>query len=925
MHDNLPLGPNGLPLANLGDPSFDGERVYIVTLKEYEDNEDFYRDMEDNGGPLHIPKRVITCVDYKVNERNSDWLLTHDEAAALTHDPRVGAVELNPDDLGLIITRHDWESTGTFKKSIAFQPTDVNWGIYRTRSKNNTAGWGASGSYSLPNNTKVISDSSGKNVDVVIWDGGFPNPATLEFAQNSDGTGYPRGVEYDWYPTIKYTTLVNAHQAHTSGTVAGNRQGFARDSNIYNGSLYDSYIYVKQFHLNKPINPLTGLRNPTVANNSWGYSSSSIRSYNTLKVNTSRVHFRGVNYYPTSGSAGSYVWDNTQFQSYGIPPQFGNGFPSRSAASDANFIDAAKAGVINVVSAGNSYFYVATPSDDPNADYNNYFVFNSSTYYYHRGSSPGAADEVINGKYTKDYSPILVGAMGAVNTGTVSSNTTNYLYGRSGGYTGLLSQDYKSEFSNYGPGVDVYAPGEVVLSVINSTGYSSGATTDPRVKTVYGIDYDGDDMLGLDAGTSMSGPHVAGVLACMLEKFPRMTHPEAREWIKTTSQSTLASTRGGPGDGTDAGISWSSSSTTKVLFFPGTRVREAEVGGFFTSPYPIVNNKYRTSTGSVWPRVSSLNSQNNISMSLSVSTSTLSTYGSSATITLTTTNVPDGTKIPYVLTGKLYQPLVNTPYKFTKNSLALIGGVPITKDYAYTVLAGSNFPLVEIGAEGKTFSAFPGLPGQRITTAASVPYGGTSINTTISYAVLGARSLTASTVPTFGSNDDGYWTVYLPFNITYLGVSYSVIYVGTNSYITFGSGSLNYQYLSSSIPPYPKIMISAEDNSCQRIYYGEEGSGLARTYRVRFEGHNAATGGVLGSADMCWEITFYEATPDTFDVQISTNSRVVTEAGVPMVGDFTVYNNSATITVSTSSYDKYTVYMRTNTFPTTSTSFVINA
>jgi hypothetical protein len=107
--------------------------------------------------------------------------------------------------------------------------------------------------------------------------------------------------------------------------------------------------------------------------------------------------------------------------------------------------------------------------------------------------------------------------------------------------------------------------------------------------------------------------------------------------------------------------------------------------------------------------------------------------------------------------------------------------------------------------------------------------------TTITNNLLGAASLTSSTTPTVGNNDDGYWTLNLPFNITYLGTSYSTIYVSTNHYLTFGGGSTLYTNLNATTPNLPKIMWSCADNSVQRIYYGVEGTGSG-TYTVTNSG-----------------------------------------------------------------------------------------
>jgi hypothetical protein len=106
--------------------------------------------------------------------------------------------------------------------------------------------------------------------------------------------------------------------------------------------------------------------------------------------------------------------------------------------------------------------------------------------------------------------------------------------------------------------------------------------------------------------------------------------------------------------------------------------------------------------------------------------------------------------------------------------------------------------------------------------------------------LLGPAALTMSNFPTSGNNDDGFWNLNLPFNITFLGTSYSTIYVGTNHYVTFGGGSTAYSDLSATNPNLPKIMWACADNSVQRIYHGVEGAGSG-TYTVTNSGSSAYT------------------------------------------------------------------------------------
>lgn len=190
--------------------------------------------------------------------------------------------------------------------------------------------------------------------------------------------------------------------------------------------------------------------------------------------------------------------------------------------------------------------------------------------------------------------------------------------------------------------------------------------------------------------------------------------------------------------------------------------------------------------------------------------------------------------------------------------------------YAKAVITTSGFSGIcsasAVLTTTGTFSVSPNT-GNQITTGT-----GTATVVSIASSLFGGSGLTSSTTPTSGTNDDGYWTLSLPFNVTYNGTSYNSVYIGTNSYLTFSAGSSAYSGLSASLPALPKIMITAADNSSQRIYYGEVGSAPNRTYRVRWEGTNGVNG-TLGSPNMVWEATFYEATPTQIDIQIGVNAK----------------------------------------------------
>jgi hypothetical protein len=186
----------------------------------------------------------------------------------------------------------------------------LNWALLRCTEGVNRSGWGSDGTTNQTGTVTIT--STGKNVDVVVVDAGNPDAAHPEYAVNADGTGGSRMINYNWFQhnlavrgtaPSTYSNPTHSHSVHVSGTVAGNTQGWARDSNIYNiyydaGNSGDfSYVfgYVKEFHKNKSVNPATGIKNPTICNNSWGQS---IFPSEWTMSDITAVTYRGTRYTP---------------------------------------------------------------------------------------------------------------------------------------------------------------------------------------------------------------------------------------------------------------------------------------------------------------------------------------------------------------------------------------------------------------------------------------------------------------------------------------------------------------------------------------------------------------------------------------------------------------------------------------------------
>lgn len=540
----------------------DGLREYAVTLYNFEDLQSLYDDMENESGNEFIPHRSVERTNKRPLSRNTHYRLSEEEATKLKEDPRVWDVDLTIEEKGIIAL--PFSSTtitnGVFgRKSTGFVNTELNWGLLAhsnptavsvldeagtdTLNSLGQAKYSTWGSDRTGNATASVTiPFNGENVDVVIVDDEIP-VGHPEFALNSDGTGGSRVNQIDWWslyrtavqqidsdvvdssvPTTYTYNNYGDHGTHVAGTVAGNRLGWARKANIYNLYAYSTtkvpyslmYDLLRAFHLNKPINVLTGRRNPTVTNHSYGY-------YRILPITQiTQVIYRGstINTSFTNNSSdlntlkGTYGLYGGQYTTYVY-----NSYPTQSAqwsvllpfrggtAQQADIEDAITNGIVFVTAAGNNGD-TAVSSSHP--DYNNRLIYNLQssssasvftglTDYYKRGTDPAAVP-----------SAITVGNIDSVAAlkFSTSSNDLNQVW-----------NEFKANSSSHGSTVDIWAAGTNILSSYNS----STSIKDPR-STSYS--------LNVLSGTSMASPQIAGMIACLAERYPRFKQNDFLNLLK---------------------------------------------------------------------------------------------------------------------------------------------------------------------------------------------------------------------------------------------------------------------------------------------------------------------------------------------------------------------------------------------------------
>jgi len=482
-------------------------KEYVVTTAGIEDTDSVWEDLlSSDPTPETIPDRIVEIANERpLNERNTSYFLTEEEAFELKKDPRVQDVA----DPSLFIPRKFAFQDTSFDKTGTDTGNRCNWGLLRHIKTNNIYGT----STADPGGTyDYVLDGTG--VDVVIIDSGIHK----NHPEFTDSNGNSRVQEINWYtasgvsgtmPANHYTDY-DGHGTHVAGTVAGKTFGWAKNAHIYsiklnglqgatdpNGGLStaDAMDCLLGWHLAK-----TNGR-PTVVNNSWGYNIYWNTAQNAFTYSGSAPY-----YTITGGSYRGSSWagstrDTAKGHTGDLRSANLYAFPLRVSSVDADIALLITNGIIVCNAAGNDSMKVDLDSGGVDSD--NYITANTlGNVYYHRGSSPNCGT----------YKGLEVGSLGASNIAGVET---------------------RSSFSNAGPGVEIYAAGSNIVSSMSEN--NDGNTS---------FSYFPNDLFKQESysGTSMASPQVAGLCALLLQAHPDWRPSQVVNWMISNSKNFLYNT-----------------------------------------------------------------------------------------------------------------------------------------------------------------------------------------------------------------------------------------------------------------------------------------------------------------------------------------------------------------------------------------------
>lgn len=483
------------------------EKEYAVVIKNADDFDEIHQLITSTYGDEYIPPRNISVANYReFSDRITHYFLTESEANVLKNHPKISSVEIPPQLNDKVLFRKNYSVTSSFDFTANISSNELNWGLARCTNTDNP--W-----ITYSPNTSITSNYNymltGKNVDIVILDSGItPNNPEWE-----DSSGTSRLQQIDWYAASGVSGTLsqnhyldyNGHGSHVAGIVAGKTQGWAKNSRIYSikcselagsegGGIPIANIFdiIRLWHINKPIDPTIRCKRPTVVNIAFTTLITDLNTDipNEIFYQGSKL-FKNSNYSTLDDIKTNYLWNGTLI----------NGFyytVYSSPTLNAEVEDLTKVGIHVVTASDNLDMVVDLPGGN---FYNNTWGGYLDSYYC-RGGFPTSPNAIVVGGLYFDEINI---------------------------------SDEKEDYSSYGAGVDVYAPGANVISVSSKDNSGTNETVTNLSLTTVTQPADSNYNFVKLSGTSVAASQVSGVLACLLEMNPNMSPSEAKKIITTNA------------------------------------------------------------------------------------------------------------------------------------------------------------------------------------------------------------------------------------------------------------------------------------------------------------------------------------------------------------------------------------------------------
>jgi len=299
---------------------------------------------------------------------------------------------------------------------------------------------------------------------------------------------------------------------------------------------------------------------------------------------------------------------------------------------------------------------------------------------------------------------VMVVAAGNSNVDACSTSparATNALtVGATGQYSAGESTDSRSSYSNYGPCLDIFAPGSRITS-----SWIGGSTATNTI-----------------SGTSMASPHVAGVAAVLFGRYPGSTASEIASMLLTSATPNVVI---GPGTGSpnyllyldplggtptapDAVAPVAPSAPTAITVAPSSGSLSIAFTAGAAGTSPITNYKYSLDGGATWLTRSPASTLSPIIVSgltngstYSVAIRAISNAGDGIASTLVNATIPSAPSEPLLVTALAS---ANRSARVTW-TLGVNGGSPITSHVVTAYLNGATSVAKSVTVTGATTTA----------------------------------------------------------------------------------------------------------------------------------------------------------------------------------------------------------------------------